>query len=146
VGATPPDLQTVLNRPASERLREHKYRFAQCAVFGVPVVALQFLGPRLGGNDSARWTGLLQSLLCGWIVYLGAVGLITEGLLLVAQRQFKLDLLIGIAALLLYLMGAAGWIMTLRGRTALFPSAFSYCVVILVLWSAVQWLRLRRGV
>ena len=111
-------------------------------VFGIPVLALQFLGPRLSGSDSARWTGLLQSLLGGWIVYIGAVPLIAEGFLLIAQRQFKIDMLIALGALVLYILGVAGWIMTLRGRAAPFPSAFSCSVVILVLWSGVQWLRL----
>jgi cation transport ATPase len=144
VGAIPPDLQTVLNRPASERLREHKYRFAQCIVFGIPVLALQFLGPRLGGGDSGRWTGLLQSLLGGWIVYIGAVPLIAEGFLLIAQRQFKIEMLVALGALVLYIIGLVGWIMTLRGRAAPFPIAFSCSVVILVCWSGVQWLGLRK--
>jgi cation transport ATPase len=126
-------------------LREHKYRFAQCVVFGIPVIALYFWGPKLGGSDSARWTGLLQSLLSGWIVYLGAVPLIAEGFLLIAHRQFKFELLVALGALLLYIIGVVGWAMTLRGRAAPFPSAFSCSVVILVLWSGVQWLRLRRA-
>jgi cation transport ATPase len=143
VSATPPDIQTVLDRPISERLREHKYRFAQCVVFGIPVIALHFLGPKLGGADAARWTGLLQSLLTGWIVYLGAIPLLAEGFLLIMHRQFKIDVLIGHCAVVLYIIGVAGWIMTVRGRTAFYPSAFSFCVIILVLWSGVQWLRLR---
>jgi len=112
-------------------------------VFGIPVLALQYFGPKLGGSDSARWTGLLQSLLAGWIVYLGAIPLIAEGFLLIARRQFKLELLVAIGALLLYVFGVAGWIMILHGSAAPFPSAFSYAVIILVLWSGLQCLRLR---
>ena len=142
MSAIPPDLQTVLDRPLSERLREHKYRFAQCVVFGIPVIALHLLGPKLGGSDAARWTGLLQSLLAGWIVYLGAIPLLAEGFLLIMHRRFKIDMLIGVCAVVLYIVGVAGWIMTLRGRAPFFPSAFSCCVMLLVLWSGVQWLRL----
>jgi len=135
-------IQSILNRPLSERIREHKYRFAQCVVFGIPVIALHYLGPKLGASDAARWTGLLQALLAGWTLYIGAIPLLAEGFLLMSQRQFKLDLVIALCALLLYIIGLAGWIMTLRGRAAPFPAGFSYSVVILVLWSGVQWLRL----
>ena len=146
MSATPPDLQTILDRPLSERLREHKYRFAQCVVFGIPVIALHLLGPKLGGSDAARWTGLLQSLLTAWIVYLGAIPLLAEGFLLIMRRQFKIDLPIALCAAVLYIAGVAGWITTLRGRAPFFPSAFSCCVMLLVLWSGVQWLHLLKQI
>ena len=139
-------IQSILNRPLSERIREHKYRFAQCLIFGIPVLALHYLGPKLGGSDAPRWTGLLQSLLAGWILYIGAIPLLAEGVLLMAHRQFKLDILIALSAIVLYILGLTGWIMTLRGRAASFPSAFSCSVVVLVLWSGVQWLRLRNRI
>jgi len=145
VGATPPDIQTILNRPAAERLREHNYRFAQCLIFGIPVLALQYLGPKLGGSDAPRWTGLLQTLLAGWTVYIGAVPLLAEGFVLMAHRQFKIDAVIAGCAALLYIVGVAGWIMTLRGRAAFFAGAFGLSVVVVILWSGVQrlWLSSR---
>src|SRR5687767_3056847 len=72
-------LQSLLDRPVSERLRESKYRFAQSVVFGLPVLALQWFGYRLGGTEADRWIGLLQLLLAGWIMYVGAAGLLFEG-------------------------------------------------------------------
>jgi hypothetical protein len=46
------------------------------------------------------------------------------------------------ATIILYAIGIAGWIFTLRGRTALMPGAFALAVVVLITWSGVQWLRL----
>src|SRR5437867_3364487 len=80
------DLQSVLSRPPQERQREHRYRFAQTLIFGLPVLALQWFGRRLGGEEQDRWIGLLQALLTGWIVYVGAAGLAFEGLLLLRRR------------------------------------------------------------
>lgn len=144
MNAPPPSIQSILDRPASERLREHKYRFAQCVIFGIPVVALYYFGPKLGGADSARWTGLLQSLLAGWTLYIGAVPLLTESLLLLAQHKLKFDFLISLCAFILYILGLIGWIFSLRGNRAPVPVAFSLLIILLVLWSGVQWLRLSR--
>src|SRR3954466_3838186 len=74
--------ETLLNRPREQRVREFKYRFAQSAVFGLPVLALQRFGPALGGAESPRWVGVLQLLLAGWVVYVGAAGMLFEGALL----------------------------------------------------------------
>jgi hypothetical protein len=64
-----------LDRPLERRVREFKYRCAQTFVFGIPVLALQMFGRRLGGPESERWIAILQGLLCGWIVYVAAVGM-----------------------------------------------------------------------
>ena len=132
----------MLNRPISERIREHKYRFAQCMVFGLPVIALHFLGPKLGGAESARWIGLFQALLAGWCLYLAALPLLSEGAMLLALGKFRFDLLIGLAAVIFHIVGVVGWIFTLRGSPAPFPSAFAIAVSVLIVWSGVQWVRL----
>ncbi len=136
-------IHSILNRPISERIREHKYRFAQCLIFGLPVLALHFFGAKLGGPEAGRWTGLLAALLAGWCLYVGAVPLLSEGMMLLAQRQFKMQLLIGCGAMAFYIVGVVGWIMALRGGPAPFAAAFAYAVVLLVVWSGVNWLLLR---
>jgi len=136
-------IQSILNRPTAERMREHKYRFAQCTVFGLPVLALYLFGPKLGGPESARWTGLLQALLAGWCLYLAALPLLSESAMLLAMGKLRIDLLIGLAAAIFYIIGVVGWIFTLRGGTAQLPSAFSCEVILLIAWSGGQWLRLR---
>ena len=84
----PDELAAILNRPASERLREYKYRFAQSTVFGLPVIALHYLGPTLGGPEAGRWSGLFQLLLTGWVMYVGVVGMLIEGIL---RRRLTAD-------------------------------------------------------
>ena len=73
-------LDELLTRGDEQRLREFKYRFGQSAVFGIPVVALQLWGAKLGPADSERWVSLLQAILCGWVVYVN-LGMLVEGLL-----------------------------------------------------------------
>jgi cation transport ATPase len=140
--ADDPTIQSILNRPILERIREHKHRFAQCTVFGLPVLALQFLGPQLGGPEAGRWIGLLQALLSGWCLYLAALPMLSESMMLLSLGKVKLELFISSATIVLYLLGVVGWIFTLRGRAALLPSAFGLAVIILIAWSGVQWLRL----
>jgi len=140
-----PSIQTILNRPSSERLREYKYRFAQCMVFGLPVLALQLFGHNLGGPESARWIGLLQTLLTGWVMYVGAVGMLVEGVMSIAGGKFKPDLVVAALAMILYGLGVAGWIMILRGTGAFFPRAFGLAVLLLICWSGLQWIRMTRA-
>src|SRR5688572_24544066 len=97
-----PRLHALLARPLEERLREYRYRFSQSLVFGLPVIALQFYGPLLGPNDSDRWVSLLQALLAGWVVYVN-LGMLAEGVLLLATRGVRFELLIAAAAVGLYL-------------------------------------------
>jgi len=136
-------IQSILNRPLSERIREYKYRFAQCLVFGLPVLALHFFGPKLGGAEAGRWAGLLGALLSGWCLYVGALAMVSEGAMLLAFGKMRFELLLGIVVVVFYVVGVVGWIFTLRGRSAPIGSAFSVVVVILVLWSGVQWIWLR---
>ena len=135
-------IQAILNRPISERVREHKCRFAQCTVFGLPVVALHFFGAKLGGPEAARWVGLMQALLTGWCLYLAALPMLSESLILLATGKARFELLVSITAMTLYVVGVVGWFSTLRGRAALIPISFSLVVMILILWSGVHWLRL----
>src|SRR6185369_14510741 len=73
-------LEKLLDRPLGERVREYRYRFAQSAVFGVPVVALAVWGKVLGPFDSQRWAGVMQALLAGWVLYVN-LGMLAEGII-----------------------------------------------------------------
>ena len=113
-------------------------------VFGLPVLALQLFGLKLGGPEASRWIGLMQALLCGWCIYLAALPMLSESVMLIGLGKVRIELLISLAAIILYGVGVVGWIFTLRGRAALLPSAFAAAVVLMILWSGVQWFRLAR--
>ena len=139
-----PSIESILTRPISERIREHKYRFAQCIVFGLPVLALYFFGPKLGGPEAGRWIGLLQALLAGWCLYLAALPMASESAMLFVMGKFRFELLIASAAAILYIVGLVGWIFTLRGRAAPMPVAFSIEIALLIAFSGLQWMRLSK--
>ncbi len=136
-------LQELLNRPADQRLREYKYRFAQSVVFGIPVVALQWWGRVLGPVDADRWVSLLQVLMCGWVLYVN-LGMFVEGMLLI-QSGLRADLVVaGIASgLYLYsLISALHGIV--RGHLWYRPLLFHVCVIMLAGWTGWRWWRMTR--
>jgi hypothetical protein len=138
-------VEQVLIRPAAERVREFKYRFAQSLVFGLPVLALHWLGPALGGPEAPRWTGLFQTLLAGWVMYVAAAGMIFEGVLQLLRRKITLDPVIAVIALTLYVVGVVGWTMLLVGAEApRVPIPFHYGVVLLAAWCGLRWAWLAR--
>jgi cation transport ATPase len=129
------DVDRLLARPPHERQREHRYRFAQALVFGVPVLALQWFGRRLGGEEQDRWIGLLQALLTGWIVYVGAAGMAFEGILLL-RRRVTGGLLIGLAVIGTYLLSLASWVHLLFRKTYWpTPPLFHVAVLLVLLWT-----------
>ncbi len=133
----------VLQRPPSERLREYKYRFAQSGVFGLPVIALHFLGPMLGGPEAARWVGVLQLLLAGWVMYVGGAGMLVDAML---RRRITADGLVAATALALYLVSAAGVIhLLITARPLNVREFFPWAVLILFVWTGIQWFRHRRA-
>jgi len=125
---TPPEsIQALLHRPASERVREYKYRFAQAVVFGLPVIVLELIGPKLGGPEAGRWLRFMQGLLAGWVIYVGAAGMLFEGLLLLRRRMTS-DLPVAAGAMVMY---GAGWIR---------PGWFSLAVGLVAVWTGIRWL------
>ena len=141
--APPPSL---LGRGDAERLREFKYRFGQSAVFGLPVLALEFGGRSLGGPEADRWVTLFQALLSGWVVYVAATGMAIEGAIaLVARRRpsawLSADLAIASASTMLYLVSALRLVPLLAGRDVAdrWPSLFAAVVVLLATWSCLRW-------
>jgi cation transport ATPase len=141
VSSVEPRISDLLNRPADQRAKEFKYRAAQSFVFGVPVLALQWLGPRLGGAESPRWIGILQALLSGWIIYIAAAGMLFEGLI-VLRRRFMPDLLIAAAALAMYVYSLIIVAIVIFARSFSYPTLFHWAILLLLIWSAFRWWRL----
>ena len=137
----PPSVDQVLARPAGERAREFKYRFAQSVVFGLPVLALHWLGPALGGAEAPRWTGLFQTLLAGWVIYVAATGMIFEGAILLARRlRITLDFIVATVATTLYVVTVVAWAMLLVRRDASrVPTLFHHAVILLAAWCGARW-------
>ena len=142
----PPSVEQLLARPPAERAREFKYRFAQSLVFGLPVAALHWLGPMLGGAEAPKWTGLFQTLLAGWVMYVAAAGMIFEGALLLVRGRLTLDFVVAMVAAIAYLLGAAGWLsLLISGATSRTPVPFHFSVTLLAAWCGVRWAWLSCG-
>ncbi len=134
----------LLQRPADQRLREYKYRFSHAIVFGLPVLALQLWGRALGGPESDRWAGILQALLAGWVVYVGAAGMLFEGLILLPRRVIA-DLIPALVAVLAYLFSLISVLHVLfTGQLWYRPLLFHVSVLIVATWTGLQWYRWSR--
>ncbi len=64
--------------------REYKARLAQAIMFGLPVLALQYLAPMLASTGGADARGMLfpwlfQMLLAGWLCYVAAWPILWQG-------------------------------------------------------------------
>jgi cation transport ATPase len=139
-------IHQLLARPDSDRAREHRYRFGQAVVFGLPVIALELWGHGLGGREAGWWVGVLQALLSGWVVYVAATGMLFEGLLLLhARSRWTGGLLVGAAAAVLYMLSVIPLVRLLLGSHTFVGMMFHWVVAILAGWSALQWWRLARG-
>ena len=142
--APPSRLTELLARPDDQRLREYKYRFSQAVVFGLPVLALQAWGHALGGPESGRWVGVLQALLAGWVVYVGAAGMLFEGLILLPRRVMA-DLVPALAAVLTYGFSLISVLHVLvSGHLWYRPLLFHVSVVVVAGWTGLQWYRWSR--
>ena len=133
---TPP-LLDLLHRPPDQRRREYQYRFAQAVVFGLPVLALQRFGHSLGGHEAGRWVAILQGLLAGWVVYVGAAGMLFESIVWLFRRRFTVDLLPAAAAVLLY-------VLTMLRLATHSPPWFHWAVLLIAAWTGLRWWRLAR--
>ena len=136
----------VIDRPASQRLQEFRYRLGQSLVFGLPVLALQWFGRGLGGAESDRWVAVFQTILSGWVVYVAGAGMLAEGLLLVLTRQrlragIAIDATIAFLAVLLYVAGLPRVAGLLAGYPPArdWPAPFAACVVMLGIWTGARW-------
>jgi cation transport ATPase len=139
-----PRLEQLLARPDDQRLREYKYRFSQAVVFGLPVIALQLWGRALGGAESERWVGILQALLAGWVVYVGAAGMLFEGLILLPRRVMP-DLIPALMAVAAYLYSLTSVVRVLfTGSLWYRPLLFHVAAIVVALWAGGQWYRWSR--
>jgi cation transport ATPase len=132
-------LDALLARPADQRRREYQYRFAQSAVFGLPVLALEAFGRSLGGPEANRWVAILQGLLAGWVVYVGAGGMLFEAVLQLARGRPVADLLPAGGAVAFYAVGL--WrtgLLLAHSETA--SPLFYWPVLILTTWCGLRWL------
>ena len=137
-------LDELLDRPAAQRLMEHRYRFSQAMVFGLPVLALQWWGARLGGRGGENWVALLQVLLTGWVVYVGATGMLVDGALRLRRRgRFSADFLVALLVAAMYAASLASFVhIFFAGRLWFTPTLFHCCVLSLALWTGLRWLSL----
>jgi len=132
-------VEQLLARPLDQRRREYKYRCAQSLVFGLPVVALHHFGVALGGPEAPRYVAILQALLAGWVMYVGAAGMLAEGwLLFLARRRLSWDLLVALTALALYVLSIVATLLILVARARL-PLLFHISVSIIAIWTGIRW-------
>jgi cation transport ATPase len=138
----------LLSRPDEQRLREHKYRFSQAVVFGLPVLFLQVCGRALGGPESERWVAVLQALLAGWVTYVAATGMLFEGIVvLIARGRATGDLLAAAASLALYGFSVLSVLyLPFAGRLGYRPLLFHVVVILLGVWTGAQWWRWSRRI
>ena len=137
-------LTQLLDRPVVERKKENRYRLGQSLVFGLPVVALQIWGPKLGGSESARWVAVMQALLSGWILNVAAVGMLVEGILQLVRRRLTGGLAASLAAIGMYIYSCVSMIyVPFTGRPGFEPLLFHWSVVVMIAWSGCGWLVLR---
>jgi hypothetical protein len=133
--------KSLLARRAEDRAREFRYRCAQAVIFGLPVLALQWLVGSLGGSpqEARRWVAILQMLLAGWVVYVAGAGLLAEGILLLPRRVLA-DLPVAALAVTLYvysIISVAG--VFVRGTPFYEPLFFHWVVLILAGWCGWRW-------
>jgi cation transport ATPase len=143
-------IDPILDRPVEQRRTEFRYRCAQAVIFGLPVLGLQVWGHSLGGSpeEAQRWVALLEALLSGWVTYVGAAGLLVEGIATLAAGLFRpvllADSLVAIAAMGLYLFSAISTLgIFLRGRPMYHPLMFHWVVIVLAIWCCGRWTALR---
>lgn len=140
------DLFHLLVRPTDQRRREYQYRFAQSVVFGLPVLGLQWFGHHLGGPEAARWVAVMQALLAGWVAYVGAGGMLFEGLLRLCRGRFTSDLVPASVAAGCYLWSAGAAVtIPISGELAYRPTLFHVVVLVLAGWTGIQWARWSRA-
>ena len=133
-------LSTLLDRPADQRRREYQYRFAQSAVFGLPVLALQWFGRSLGGPEAARWVALFQAVLSAWVVYVAGAGMLFESVLRLARRQISADLVASVASVAFFALAVWRSIPLVAGvSNDTRAPTFHWAVLTLAIWTGLRW-------
>lgn len=134
------EFRRLLNRPLAERVREYRYRCAQCVIFGLPVLALQWFGPRLssGPEEAARWVPILQAVLAGWICYVGALPMVVEGMI-GSGWMVRSNLVVSAATIIAYLYSGGSLVLGLIHGHPGYRTLFHVVVITLVVWNALGW-------
>jgi hypothetical protein len=88
--------------------------------------------------------GILQALLAGWVVYVGAAGMLFEGLILLPRRVMP-DLAAASVAVACYLFSLVSVLHVLvDGRLWYRPLLFHLGVIVVAAWTGLQWFRWSR--
>jgi cation transport ATPase len=130
---------SILDRPAADRLREYKYRCAQAIVFGLPVIFLEYFGHRLGGPEAVRWVAILQALLAGWVMYVGAAGMLVGGSIRLLGKRFDADLVVALVALGIYIGSSVSTAQILLGASTSGKPLFHWSIILVIGWTALRW-------
>ena len=121
----------------------------QAVVFGLPVWGLQWFGRSLGGPEADRWVGILQALLAGWVAYVGAAGMLFEGIVRLARGRLGPDLVVAALAVVLYAVSLIRVVILLLDGppssplTVRIPALFHWVVMLLAAWTLIQWQRMK---
>ena len=116
-------------------------------MFGLPVLFLQVYGRALGGPEAERWVAVLQALLAGWVAYVGATGMLFEGVVALMTRTGRVsgDLAAAVVALALYAFSVVSvGHLPFTGRLGYRPLLFHVVVLVLAGWTGTQWWRWSR--
>ena len=130
-----PKIETSDAQDVIERRRQWKYRFAQSLIFGLPIVALHFIGPKLGGPEAPRSVALFEALLAGWVLYVGALGMIGDALV---RRGITADGLVALVAMGIYVVGVWRLIASVNEKTPGLSRGFLASAVLIIVWSAIR--------
>lgn len=133
------ELEQLLARPHDQRLREYKYRCAQSLVFGLPVFALQWFGTSLGGPEAVRWVAILQMLLTGWVMYVGAAGMLLEGAILLRRGTLQPDFVVAVFAVAAYVSSVVSLTIYLLSARISVPFLFHVAVMLVAIWTGIRW-------
>jgi hypothetical protein len=105
---------------------------------------LQWFGRGLGGSpqESQRWVSLLQALLAGWATYVGAAGMLAEGVIL---RRVTADLWVAVIATFCYVFSLISVLgIFMKGQPLYGPLLFHVAVLVLAGWTGFRWWQLSR--
>jgi hypothetical protein len=100
---------------------------------------LQWFGRSLGGPEAERWVAILQTLLTGWVVYVGAAGMLFESVLRLGRRELAADLVPSTAAVALFAIGAWRTVLLVGDAGAAPAPTFHWSVLVLIGWTGVRW-------
>jgi len=100
-----------------QMVREYRARFSQALVFGLPALALHYLGPMLtGGGGASNTSGgggmaypwLLEMVLVGWSLWVAGLPILWQGFASLIHLRATADLLTTMIVMLSFIPSAVG--------------------------------------